>query len=254
MKKFPVKADIRTKLAVVICLSTIGVFIQHAYVLAGGLILTFLCAFLFGADLIKALKATRGLWYLFFVIMVLQSIFLHRGTALLSVGNFSILTTGGILKGTEFLLRVSIIVISAAIITTSNYREVIQGLVQLRIPYDIAFMVSVAIRFLPLLRSEVRDTLTAIQLRGVELNKIPFRKRLRVYTYIFMPVLTGAVRKAQALSIAMETRAFRAYPSRTSFLVLRFSARDYVIITLSFITAAAVLIIYYVFKFPGRII
>ncbi len=254
MNKFRIKADVRTKLAVIICFSSTGVFIQHVYVLAGILALSLLCAFLSGAGLVKTLKATRGLWYLFFAIVVLQSIFLHRGAALLSIGNFSILTTGGILRGAEFLMRVSIIVFSASIITTSNYREVVQGLVQLKIPYDIAFMVSVAIRFLPLFRNEVRDTLTAIQLRGIELSKIPFKKRLRVYSYIFMPVLSGAVRKAHTLSIVMETRAFRAYPSRTSFLVLRFSVRDYVIITLSFIFAATVFIIYYVFKFPGRII
>lgn len=69
-----------------------------------------------------------------------------------------------------------------------------------------------------------------------------------------MPVITGAIRKAQALSMAMETRAFRAYPSRTSFLILKFSVKDYTIIALSFIFIAAVFITYYVFNFPGRII
>jgi len=254
LKKFIInKADVRAKLAVIVCLSTIGVFIQHVYVLSVILILSVVCALLFGVNLIRALKATKRLWYLFFVIVVLQSIFLHQGAVLLSIKSFAILTTGGIIKGMEFLLRVSIIVVSATIITTSSYREVVQGLVQLKIPYDIAFMISVAIRFLPLLRNEIRDTLTAIQLRGVELNKIPLKRRLKVYSYIFMPVLGGAIRKAQALSMAMETRAFRAYPSRTSYLVLKFSVKDYIIIALSFIFVAAVFITYYIFKFPGRI-
>jgi energy-coupling factor transport system permease protein len=42
-----------------------------------------------------------------------------------------------------------------------------------RIPYEIAFMVSVAIRFLPLLTDEIKNVVTAVQLRGIELDKIP---------------------------------------------------------------------------------
>ncbi len=248
------KADIRAKLAVVMCLSTTGVFIQHVFVLAIILLLSVLLAFLSGADLIRALRSTKRLWYLFFIIVVIQSIFLRGGDTLLAIRGFTMLTTGGILKGAEFFLRVSIIVISAAIIATSNYREIIQGLVQLRIPYEIAFMVSVAIRFLPLIRNEIRDTMIAIQLRGVEMDKIPLRKRIQIYSYIFMPVITGAIRKAQTLSMAMETRAFRAYPTRTSYMVLRFSAKDYIIIAASVVFTVSVFITYYVFKFPGRIL
>lgn len=254
LKRLLIKADVRAKLAVVLCFSTIGVFIQHIYVLGLILVMSVLVALLFGADLIKSFKATRRLWYLFFAIVVLQSIFLREGEVILSIRNFTLLNTGGILKGTEFLLRVSIIVFSATIIATSNYREVVQGMVQLKIPYEIAFMVSVAVRFLPLLRNELKDTLTAIQLRGVEIDRIPLKKRLRVYSYIFMPVISGAVRKAQTLSMAMETRAFRAYPGRTSFLVLRLTAGDYIIIAMSFIFMTGVFITYYLFGFPGRIL
>jgi len=254
LNRFLAKTDVRTKLAVVICLSGIAVFIQHIYVLGAILIITILCAVLSGVSLLKSIRSTKRLWYLFFAIVVIQSMFLRRGEAILSVRNFTILTSGGILMGMEFLLRVSIVLFSATIIVTSNYREIIQGLIQLKIPYDIAFMVSVAIRFLPLLHDEIKDALTAIQLRGIEINKIPFKKRLRVYSYIFMPVLSGAIRKAQTLSMAMETRAFRAYPVRTSYLVLKFSAKDYIIIVLSFIFTAAVFVSYYVFNFPGRVL
>jgi energy-coupling factor transport system permease protein len=204
--------------------------------------------------MLKTLKSTRRLWYVFFAIVVLQSIFNRSGEVLLNLGDFTILTTGGLLKGIEFLFRISIIVFSATIVASSNYRQVVQGLVQLRIPYEIAFMVSVGIRFLPLLKNEFTDILTAIQLRGIELKKVPFKKRMQVYSYIFTPVVAGAVNKARKLSIAMETRAFRAYPRRTSYLVLKMVPRDYAVIVISFFLTAMVFISYYLFDFPGRIL
>jgi len=245
--------DVRTKLAITASLSTIAVFIQNTYVLCFILFISILLSVLFCGNLIKTLKATKRLWYIFFAIVLLQSFFNHSGRELLGIKEFSVITTGGLLKGVEFILRMSIIIFTAAIVASSNYREVVQGLVQLRIPYELAFMVSVAIRFLPLLKEEFTDVLTAIQLRGVDLKRIPLKKRLKVYSYILMPVIAGAVNKAHKLSIAMETRAFRAYPSRTSYLVLKLAVKDYIFMAFVFLFTISVFISYYVFNFPGGI-
>jgi len=254
MGKFSLKTDIRSKLAIVLGFSTIAVFIQHIYVLFFILILTISIALIFGANILKAIRATKNLWYLFFIIVVLQSIFNRNGQVLLSISGFPLITAGGIIRGGEFLLRVSIIVFSATMISTSSSREVVQGLIQIKIPYDIAFMVSVAIRFLPLLRNEIKDTFTAIQLRGLDFKKIPLKKRIQVYMYIFNPVVAGAIRKARGLSIAMEMRAFRAYKERTSFLLLKFSTIDYFILGLALIFTSAVFVVFYYFGFPESII
>ena len=248
------KADVRAKLAIVMGFSTIGVFVQHLYVLAFILLLSVIAAFIFKAELYKALRSTKNLWYIFLIIVVLQSIFIHSGRIFLQIGSFPVLTMGGILKGGEFLLRVAIIVFSATIVSTSNSREVVQGLIQMKIPYDIAFMVSVAIRFLPLLRNEIKDTFTAIQLRGIEIKKIPLKKRIRLYLYVFNPVVAGAIRKAHQLSVAMEMRAFRAYKGRTSLLHLKFCAADYFIMISMLLFTAAVFVIYYYLGFPKSII
>jgi energy-coupling factor transport system permease protein len=200
------------------------------------------------------MRTTRRLWYIFIAIVILQSIFNRSGSPLFAIGEFIILTDIGLIKGAEFLLRISVILFSATIVASSDYREVVQGLVQLKIPYEIAFMVSVGIRFLPLLRSEFLDVMTAIQLRGIDMKRIPFKKRLKVYSYIFTPIMTGAIYKARNLSTAMETRAFRAYPERTSYLILKLATKDYIVMTTTLICTAAVFILYYIFGFPGRIL
>lgn len=246
--------DVRTKLTIVLCLSSAGVFLQHVYILSALIILTIILAFSFKADLIKALRSTKRLWYILIAIVILQSIFTRSDDVILAIKGFEILTLTGVIKGLEFFLRVSIVIFSATIVATSNYREIVQGLVQLKVPYDIAFMVSIAIRFLPLLRDEISQTLTAIQLRGLDLKKIRFGQRIKIYYYIFTPVVAGVLKKAHELSMAMETRAYRAYGERTSYLILSLKPADYAVITLSLLITVSLFIMFYVFKIPGGLI
>ena len=225
--------DPRTKLIIVMCISTLGIIIKDSLPLFLILILTILIAKLFKVNLKRSFKKTKRLIYVVILIAIIQSIFSTEGRILLSAGNFIILNTTGLAKSMQFILRMMIIIFSVTIIATSNSREIVQGFVQWGLPYDIAFMVALGIRFLPLLTEEIKDSLTAIQLRGIEINNIPIRKRISLYSYIFTPILVGTILKAEKLSIAIEMRGFRAYDNRTSYLVLKMSKIDYLIISIS---------------------
>lgn len=246
--------DPRSKLVIVLCLSSMGVFIHDIYILTGVLILSIVSALALGSNLISVAVKMKRILMLLAAIALIQSIFSPSGRVLVSLWGLSIITSGGLEKGLLLMLRMSIIVVSAAIMTTSRSREIVQGLVQWKIPYEIAFMVSVGIRFLPLLSDEMRDTLTAIQLRGIELKKVPAGKRIKIYSYVFMPVVIGAIIKSQELSTAMEMKAFRAFPKRTSYMVLKMNFKDYVVISISLVLSAAVLIIYYTHIRAGGIL
>ncbi len=245
------KIDARAKLIITLCLSSIAVFIQNVYVLGFTLVAAILIAMLLGAKLLLVLKSFKKMWFIFAIIVIAQSIFTNAGANLITIGNFSFLSTGGLVKGLEFVLRLAVIVISATIITTSSHREIVQGLIQLKVPYEVAFMVLVAIRFLPIFMGEFRDTVTAIQLRGVDIKRIAFKKKLKMYYYIFNPILINSIKKAHKLSVAMEMRAFRAYPKRTSYLVLKMSLRDYFVILSSVFFTVALIVAYYLFLRGG---
>lgn len=247
------KLDPRSKFVVVLCLSSLGVLIQEIYPLLLVFIFTVLISSLLGSSLLSAARKMKRLVTVLVFLSFLQSIFAPSGTIFLAVWNLPIITSGGLIKGVMMALRMAIILVSAVIISTSTSREIIQGFVQWKIPYEIAFMVSIGVRFLPLLTEEIRDTLTAIQLRGVELKKIPVRRRLKIYSCIFMPIVLGTIIKSQELSTAMEMRAFRAYPKRTSYMVLKMKPYDYAVIFTSIILCAAVLTLYYLGINPGGI-
>jgi energy-coupling factor transport system permease protein len=109
----------------------------------------------------------------------------------------------------------------------------IQGLIQWKLPYDISFMVSIGIRFMPILLEEMKDAITAINLRGIDTKKLRLKEKIDLYTYALTPVVVGILTKAQKISISIESRGFRAYDLRTSVLTLKLSKIDYLIMTAS---------------------
>ncbi|HSH35466.1 energy-coupling factor transporter transmembrane component T, partial [Schnuerera sp.] len=84
----------------------------------------------------------------------------------------------------------------------------------------------------------------AIQLRGIEIENLPMKKRISIYSYLFAPILTGTILKAEKLSIAIEMRGFRAYDNRTSYLVLKMAKKDYFIIFISIIFTIFYIVFY----------
>ena len=139
--------DPRSKLVLVLCLSTLGVLIQDIRVLTAVLSVSMVLSVAAGSRLFALVKKFRRILWLFVAIAIIQSIFSPSGRVLVNLGGIKLITVGGLYKGVAMVLRMSIVMVSATIMATSNYREIVQGLVQWRIPYEIAFMVSVAIRF-----------------------------------------------------------------------------------------------------------
>lgn len=239
--------DPRIMLLISACFSTMGVLISTTWLLA----VIFVCAVLYslglGAELFMIAKKLKRLLSVILVIALLESIFNGSGISILKIGTMNILTTGGLLKGANTLLRMGTIIASASIFTLTTSRRMIQGLIQLKIPYEFAFMTFIALRFLPVFTQEFKDTITAIQLRGVNLKKIPLKQRLKIYIYILTPVVYGAVDKAHKLSYAMELRAFRVYNKRTSRFTLKLKTGDYTYITIMPIITACVMVYYYLY-------
>lgn len=241
------KPDPRIMLLTAACFSTMGVIIQDTPLLACVFVSTVAFGLALKADMLTLARRLKGLLGVIVFAAILQSVFIKRGAGVLTIGGFSVLTTGGLLAAANTLLRIGTVVASAAVFTLTNSRIMAQGLIQLKVPYEIAFMTFVALRFLPVFSEEFRDTVVAIQLRGVDLKRIRLREKVSMYAKIIMPVAYGAADRAQKLSYAMELRAFRAFPKRTSRITLKLKASDYVYLIVFPVFTAGVLIYYYMY-------
>jgi energy-coupling factor transport system permease protein len=221
------RLDPRTKLIMVLCVTTLAVIYNTAEALLLLLAATIGLLLLFGIDLKQVIIGLKPYFFLLLVLFWAQCIFTPGGEVLLAIGPVRLLGTRGLLLGTSVVLRLLVVIAAAVILTTSNSRDFITGLVQWKVPYEIAFMVSVTISFLPVFRDELVNVVTAVQLRGVELKQVPWGKKIYLFRHLFFPVVYGAILKAQQLSVAMEARGFRAYPRRTYLRQLYLTRWDY---------------------------
>ena len=195
------------------------------------LFITALLCLMFGRAGIRVFFRAKWLLWFFVLMAIIQSVFNPEGGVVLAVC---------------FLCRMAVIIFSAGIMAEAGSRAMIQGLIAIKVPYEIAFMTTCALSFLPMIAADMRDSLTALELRGVEIKKLSLKRKVRVYTYLVIPVLEGIVVKAKELSCAMEMRAFRAYNKRTSYVILSLTAKDYAIMAFSLAAFAAGLVVYFI--------
>lgn len=236
------KLDPRTKMVIILCLSTLAVVLNSPLPLLILFVLTLVILSALRVNFFGIIFRFKKLVPLILVMLIVQSVFAAGGQTLLTFGGINILTSNGINAALCILFRMLILFSSAMLIMTSNSKDYVLALVQLKIPYEIAFMVMVGFRFLPVFLEEIKDTLVAVQLRGVDLKKIAWGNKLKFYTHFFTPLLYGVMIKARQLAITMEARAFRVYRRRTYLRVLQYSVLDYYVITFFLLTTLVMLV------------
>jgi energy-coupling factor transport system permease protein len=240
------RLDPRPKLLFVLCVSTLAVLWRDPVWLAALLGLTIVVLLAGGVDPRSTWGQVRGVLQVVAILFVVQCVFVRSGEPVVSVAGLTLVTTGGITVALGVTLRLLIVVCSALVLLTGRPRDYLLALVQCRVPYEIAFMVMTAVHFLPILREEALDVYHAVQMRGTEVAKAGVRERLAVYARIALPVVAGALRRAEQVSLAMEARAFRAKPRRTSMRRLTLRARDVAALVAVAAATAAALVAPYV--------
>ncbi len=226
MKKYFVP-DPRCTFAMSGYFSIFAVLAQNISTIVALLIMAIISSLILRINLNRVMGRLKRLLQVVVVVSLMQSIFQPSGQVLLEIGQVALITSGGLEKGIVVLCRLSILIIGGSLFTLYSSRELIQAMIQMKIPYEIAYMVSVGIRFVPMMGQELRDSLTALQLRGVVIENLKLKKRLKVYTYLLLPVVAGSLHNARSLAMSMEMRGFRTQQSRTSYFTLQMKTSDY---------------------------
>ena len=110
---------------------------------------------------------------------------------------------------------------------------------QLRVPYRIGYTALAAFRFVPRFGHELDVIRQAHRVRGAHGGRGPFATIARWAGYI-VPLLAGAIRHAERVALAMDARAFGAYPDRTERHLVPWRIRD-TAFALLFLAASAAL-------------
>ena len=111
---------------------------------------------------------------------------------------------------------------------TDGIEKGLRFLVPLKVPvHEIAMMMSIALRFIPILTEEADKIKKAQMARGADFESGNLMKRVRAMIPLLVPLFVSAFRRAGDLAMAMEARCYHGSEGRTKMKPLVYSGRDF---------------------------
>lgn len=198
--------------------------LSYALILAGARLTTRTAALLFLAIplVVGAIGFGFALW--------VDAAGVDHSAPVIQIGSWT-LYSGAIAVGFATALRLAAILALALIggLTMTGPDLVRASVQQLRVPYRIGYTALAAYRFVPRFGHELSVIRAAHRVRGHHGGRGPLARLARGWGYI-VPLLAGAIRHAERVALAMDARAFGAFPTRTERHLVPFRARDVVFI------------------------
>lgn len=153
---------------------------------------------------------------------------------------------GALMIGMATGVRLAAIIALAFIagLTTAGPDLVRAAVQQLRVPYRIGYTALAAFRFVPRFGYELEVIRQAHRVRGAHGGRGPFSSLARWWGYI-VPLLAGAIRHAERVALAMDARAFGAYPDRTERHLVPWRRRDTVFVVVFWLVSAGILTFFF---------
>ncbi|MGQ4833728.1 MAG: energy-coupling factor transporter transmembrane component T family protein [Candidatus Asgardarchaeia archaeon] len=192
------------------------------------------------------------------LVILIQGLSFPSGTEIIRVippnpliGNVGALTVEGLAYGVAISERILIMmIIGPLVIYTTPLDRLILGLVKLKMPYSIAYIMSSALNILPSVQLEIETIIEAQTARAfTKLETGGFVERMRAYIPILVPLIVGMARNSTQLSLAMAARAFGASKERTYYHDIKATTKDYIAISLMIISFAIFVYLYIMYGF-----
>lgn len=179
----------------------------------------------------------RGLRFVWFIVIlaVFFNLFFTDGDKMLWQWWILKLSTAGILKAVFFGLRLVYVIVGAAMLTytttptslTGALEKVFMPLTKIHFPaHEIAMMMSIALRFIPILAEEVGKITKAQSARGAEFDTGGLVAKAKGMIPVLVPLFVSAFRRATDLATAMEARCYKGGEGRTKMYPLKYEKRD----------------------------
>ncbi len=148
----------------------------------------------------------KGLLKIAIFLFLLQVLLVRKGTPL-----FWIITDQGLLTAGKVVLRLVVVCMPLALVlAVTRISDLTNALVQvLHLPYQYAFTLSTAIRFIPQFLEEMNGIMEAQTARGVAFDKARGLKKFSMILPLCAPLLISSVRKTDLTAAAAEVRGFR---------------------------------------------
>lgn len=218
----------------------------------------YVCAAVFLAVVIKLSKVPfkfmiKGMKSIIFLLMltVVFNLFLTPGEVVFSVWKISV-TKEGIRIAVFMAIRLTMLIIGSSIMTltttpnnlTDGMEKSLGFLKVIKLPvHEVAMMMSIALRFIPILLEETDKIMKAQIARGADFESGNLIKRAKAMVPLLVPLFISAFRRANDLAMAMEARCYRGGEGRTKMKPLIYKKRDaigYTVLLVYFVVSIVV--------------
>ena len=149
------------------------------------------------------------------------------------IGSFGFLPAG-FARGCFYAVRILLLVMASLVLTytststdlTDAFTSFLRPLRPLHVPVDdIAMVLSIALRFIPVTAAEFGRIHDAQWARGASFDEGSLWRRISAWATIFIPLFVNLFRRADSLAVAMDARCYGAPDVvRTSLKARRMSA------------------------------
>lgn len=169
-------------------------------------------------------------------ITVLFNLFLTPGEPIVHIWKLTI-TQEGIRLAFLLSIRLGFLIIGSSVMTltttpnqlTDGLEKMLRPLNRIKVPvHEIAMMMSIALRFIPILMEETDKIMKAQLARCADFDSGNLVKKAKSLVPLLVPLFISAFRRANDLAMAMEARCYRGGDHRTKMKPLHYEKRDYI--------------------------
>jgi energy-coupling factor transport system permease protein len=223
------RLDPRVKMVSVVLLSILAFILSGLASLVIMLAFVLLLVILSRTPLSKTAFALKFVFRLMLLIVILWPIFDRSGEpVLLSLDPLQI-TQPAILRGVTSATRIGCLAtVWYILMFTTQQRDIVRALVKMGVRFDFGLTLAISLRFFPTFSATIGSIMDAQRARGLEFGKGGLIKRTRKYVAVLIPAIVSALRTADGLSHALQSRAYGARIDRTYLRDFKMRWSDFV--------------------------
>ena len=180
---------------------------------------------------------TKGLKAIIMLLMitVIFNLFLIDGDIVLWRFGFLRITDKGLKTAVFMAIRLVYLIIGSSVMTltttpndlTDGLEKLLGPLKKIHVPvHEISMMMSIALRFIPILLEETDKIMKAQIARGADFESGNLIQKAKAMVPLLVPLFISAFRRANDLAMAMEARCYHGGDGRTKMKPLHYESRD----------------------------
>lgn len=180
--------------------------------------------------MIKGMKAIAVL----LILTVVFNVFLTPGDIIFRLWKITV-TKQGVYTALTMAVRLILLIIGSSVMTltttpnnlTDGLESLLNPLKKIKVPvHEISMMMSIALRFIPILLEETDKIMKAQIARGADFESGNLIKKAKSLIPLLVPLFISAFRRANDLAMAMEARCYQGGEHRTKMKPLIYQKRD----------------------------